>query len=179
MSSGSPLVNFVLRGFQLVFASVVLGLSVSLVRAQAEGSNSPISLRYASFVGGLTFIAAIIGIAAEWVSVLQGKVGLLIDGIVTLVNVAGGVLLAIQIGGAKCSDKSDRYRFDVLLKNHLFTGGCAKTDDGVEICYNWLPGRENQLNARCMMCQADTVFMFFIVAVLLASGTMSFLRMKR
>jgi hypothetical protein len=92
MSSGSPLVNFVLRGFQLVFASVVLGLSVSLVRGQAEGSNSPISLRYASFVGGLTFIAAIIGIAGEWVSVLQGKVGLLIDGIVTLVNVAGGVV---------------------------------------------------------------------------------------
>lgn len=112
MSSGSPLVNFVLRGFQLVFASVVLGLSVSLVRGQMPGSNSPISLRYCSFVGGLTFIAAIIGIAAEWVSALQGKVGLLIDGVVTLVNVAGGVV--------RCSPLV--YLFRALLMGSTVTG---------------------------------------------------------
>lgn len=92
MVSTSPLLNFVLRGFQIVFASVVLGLSVGLVRAQIEGSASPISLRYCSFVGGLSFLGAIIGMAAEWRDLLQGNIGLLIDAVVALVNIAGGVV---------------------------------------------------------------------------------------
>ena len=97
MSSPSPIVNFAIRAFQVVFAAVVLGLSVSLVRGQGPGLNSPISLRYCSFVGGLSFFAAIIGIAGEWVSALQGKTILLIDALVTLVNVAGGVVCALTL----------------------------------------------------------------------------------
>ena len=88
----SPIVNFAVRGFQILFAAVVLGLSVGMVKGQGPGSQSPISLRYTAFVGGVTFLTAIVGIAAEWVSVLQGMVGLIIDGIVMLLNIAGGVV---------------------------------------------------------------------------------------
>jgi hypothetical protein len=92
MSSPSPILNFVIRGFQILFAAVVLGLSVGMINGQWSGLNSPISLRYTAFVGGITFLAGIIGIAAEWVSVLQGMVGLIIDGLITLFNIAGGVV---------------------------------------------------------------------------------------
>lgn len=88
----SSIFNFVIRGFQILFASVVLGLSVGMVKGRGPGRDSPISLRYTAFVGGVTFLTAIIGIAAEWVSVLQGMVGLIIDGIIILLNIAGGVV---------------------------------------------------------------------------------------
>ncbi|KAJ4286715.1 hypothetical protein N0V90_012967 [Kalmusia sp. IMI 367209] len=174
----SPIVNFALRGFQIVFASVVLGLSVGLIRGQAKGLNSPISLRYASFVGGVSLITAFVGIAAEWISVLQGMIGLAIDGVVTLINIAGGVLLAIQIGNSKCGDTSYDNR-QKLLDNHLFSGGCGKGANGQRLCYNELEGREGKVNERCKECQADTVFMFFIVAILLASSVMTFLRTRK
>jgi hypothetical protein len=92
MSSPSPILNFAIRGFQILFAAVVLGLSVGMIRGQWEGLNSPISLRYTAFVGGVSFLGGVIGIATEWISVLQGMVGLIIDGLITLLNIAGGVV---------------------------------------------------------------------------------------
>ncbi|KAF2440785.1 hypothetical protein P171DRAFT_395514 [Karstenula rhodostoma CBS 690.94] len=181
MSSPSPILNFALRGFQVLFAAVVLGLSVGMIKGQGPGLNSPISLRYTAFVGGVSFLTAIIGIAAEWISVLQGMVGLVIDALVTLLNIAGGVLLAIQIGVPKCSDASDENRLK-LYHNHLFNGGCykdlPKVADELQ-CWNGFDGREGQLNARCKEAQADTVFLFFTVAILLVSATMTFLRTKK
>lgn len=92
MSSPSPLLNFVTRGFQIIFAAVVLGLSVGMIKGQGPTFNSPISLRYTAFVGGATFLAGFVGLAAEWVSVLQGKISLLMDALITLLNIAGGVV---------------------------------------------------------------------------------------
>jgi len=66
-----------------------------------------------------------------------------------------------------------------LKDNHLFNGGCGKAE-GQKLCWNWdWPDRRKYLNSRCKECQADTVFMFFIVALMLASCIMTFLRMKR
>ena len=92
------LVSFALRGFQVIFAAVVLGLSVSLIRDQGykfgtdERYSSPIILRFAAFVGGLTLLTAFVSIAAEFVSALQGKILFVIDAIITLINVAGGIV---------------------------------------------------------------------------------------
>ncbi|KAF9735401.1 hypothetical protein PMIN06_002613 [Paraphaeosphaeria minitans] len=177
----SPILNFALRGFQILFAAVVLGLSVGMIKGQGPGLNSPISLRYTAFVGGVSFLTAIVGIASEWISILQGMVGLVIDGLVTLLNIAGGVLLAIQIGVPKCSDTSPENQLD-LYHNHLFNGGCykeLKKIEGESQCWNGQAGRQGQLNARCKEAQADTVFLFFTVAVVLMSATMTFLRQKK
>lgn len=177
MSSPSPVLNFAIRGFQIVFAAVVLGLSVGMIKGQGPFLSSPISLRYTAFVGGISFLTGFVGIAAEWVSVLQGMVGLIIDGLIILLNIAGGVLLAIQIGVPKCSDTSDENRIE-LFKNHLFNGGCYGKVDGEEVCWN---GRDrlSHLNERCKEAQADTVFLWFTAAVLLVAVTMTFLRTKR
>lgn len=88
----SSIINFAIRGCQIIFAAIILGLSVGLVRGQKEDLSSPISLKYAAFVGAVSFIAGIFGIAAEFVSALQGKISMIIDGLITLINIAGGVV---------------------------------------------------------------------------------------
>lgn len=87
----SPLVGFVLRGFQALFAIVVLGLSVTLIRGHHWG-NLPAVLGFSAFVGGLSFLAALVGLAGSFFSFLEGTIGLIIDGVVAVINIAGGIV---------------------------------------------------------------------------------------
>jgi zinc transporter ZupT len=89
--TSSPLINWILRAFQALFGIVILGLSVTLIRGHHWGSL-PNSLGYAAFVGGVTILAALVGVAATWVSFLEGIVGVAIDGLVALLNIAGGIV---------------------------------------------------------------------------------------
>jgi hypothetical protein len=87
----SPIINWALRAFQALFGIVILGLSVTLIRGHHWGSL-PSSIGYAAFVGGVTILAALVGVAATWVSFLEGVVGLAVDGIVAILNIAGGIV---------------------------------------------------------------------------------------
>ena len=69
----------------------MLGLSVTLIRGHQWGSL-PASLGFAAFVGGVSFLGSILGLAATWFDFLGGMVGLAVDGIVALLNVACGVV---------------------------------------------------------------------------------------
>jgi hypothetical protein len=91
----SPIINFALRGAQALFAVVVLGLSVTLIRGHQWGSL-PASLGFAAFVGGVSFLGAMVGLAASFFDFLGGMVGLVVDGIVALLNVACGVVRTFQ-----------------------------------------------------------------------------------
>lgn len=87
----TPIVNFAIRGFQALFAIIILGLSVDLVRGQKYG-DLPATLGFAAFVGGVSIVAVVIGIASTWVEALQGIIGAGIDGVVAVINLAGGVV---------------------------------------------------------------------------------------
>lgn len=87
----SSIINVALRGVQALFGIIVLGLSVTLIRGHHWG-DLPAGLGYGAFVGGLSFVTAFIGLAATWFDFLGGMVGLIIDGVVALVNLAGGVV---------------------------------------------------------------------------------------
>jgi hypothetical protein len=87
----SPIINWALRAFQFLFGVVILGLSVTLIRGHHWGSL-PSSLGYAVFVGGVTIVAALVGVAAVWVTFLEGIVGLAIDVVVAILNAAGGIV---------------------------------------------------------------------------------------
>lgn len=90
-------------------------------------------------------------------------------------------MLAIQIGIPNCGDKS-RENLLKLYHNHLFNGGCYKDlgkVDGEQVCWNGINDRQGQLTARCKEAQADTVFLFLTVAILLGSAAMSFMRAKK
>jgi hypothetical protein len=85
------LVNFALRGTQIIFAAIVTGLSIDLARGHHWG-GLPVILGYVCFVGCVSLLAGFAGLAASWITILQGKIGLLMDGFITIVNLAGGLV---------------------------------------------------------------------------------------
>jgi hypothetical protein len=91
----NPIVNFALRGAQILFAVVVLGLSVDLIRGQKGDGSLPGTLGYAAFVGGVSLLGAFIGLASTWIDFLQGVIGATIDSFLIGINLAGGIVSAI------------------------------------------------------------------------------------
>lgn len=88
---GSPLINWVLRGFQFLFGVVILGLCITLIRGHHWG-ELPASLGYGAFVGCVTILAALVGIAAVWLEFLDGIISLAVDALTAILNLAGAVV---------------------------------------------------------------------------------------
>ena len=87
----SKIISIGLRFAQAVFGSVVLALSITLIKGQRYGM-SPAATNYSSFVGAFTLLGAIIGLAATWIEFLQSFIGIGIDALILLFNLAGGVV---------------------------------------------------------------------------------------
>ena len=87
----SKIVSLSLRAAEAVFGAVVLGLAITLIKGQGI-SKSPAATNYAAFVGGFTIVGALVGVAAVWVEVLQSVLGIAIDALVLLFNLAGGIV---------------------------------------------------------------------------------------
>ncbi|KAF2856988.1 hypothetical protein T440DRAFT_494721 [Plenodomus tracheiphilus IPT5] len=75
--------KFVPRGFQALFASIVIGLSVTLIRGHHVGSL-PWQLGFACFASSLA-------LTGSFLSLLEGIVGLTVDVVVAAVNFSGGI----------------------------------------------------------------------------------------
>ncbi|KAF2795697.1 hypothetical protein K505DRAFT_348446 [Melanomma pulvis-pyrius CBS 109.77] len=172
----NAIITLALRGAQLLFSVVVLGLSVSLIRDHKYGSL-PVPLGYAAFVGGITVLGAFIGIASAWVELLQGIIGAGIDAFLLLINVAGGIIFAYKMRGTDCSRTDPEYLVQKLNPINLLNGGCD-TQDGITLCW-WQIANPKKLNSHCRESQADSVFMFLTVIILIACLTMTFLHQKR
>jgi len=91
MSTSNPAITFAIRGSHALFSVVVFGFACTLIKGHHLGSL-PSTLSFAAFVGGLSFIGALLGVASHWISVLQGHMGLLIDSAIAGVNLAGGIV---------------------------------------------------------------------------------------
>ncbi|KAF1947347.1 hypothetical protein EJ02DRAFT_449925 [Clathrospora elynae] len=174
MAIANPILNFVVRGLQALFGIVVLGISVSLIRGHHWG-GLPASLGFAASVGGVTILGAAIGVMAMFVSFLDGVVGLAIDGVIAIVNVAGGILLALKLSGVNCTEATQD-NFEKLVGNTIINGGCRAKGD---CWYFYNENNPETMISRCKSTQADDVFMFLTVAVLAVSGLLAFLRMKK
>ncbi|KAF2642984.1 hypothetical protein P280DRAFT_505236 [Massarina eburnea CBS 473.64] len=170
----STLVNFAVRAAQIAFAAVVTGLSISISQGHHWG-GLPFILGYVSFVGCVTLLGAFAGLAATWVELLQGTIGMLVDAIILVFNLAGGVVLAIKINGVKCADDGNTDNAIKLVTNGLFNGGWK----GKESYYATQPDGDKTLLSLCKKNQADAAFLFLTVVVLLVSLAMGFLRMKK
>ncbi|RYO45912.1 hypothetical protein AA0113_g10269 [Alternaria arborescens] len=137
MAIANPILNFVVRGFQALFGVVVLGISVSLIRGHHWGSL-PASLGFSAFVGGVTILGAALGVAALFLTFLDGMVGLIIDALVALINAAGGIVLAIKISGVDCNGDIDYHSAAKIVFNDIFNGGCRRDDQ----CWYWFTDPE-------------------------------------
>ncbi|KAF2032180.1 hypothetical protein EK21DRAFT_61429 [Setomelanomma holmii] len=179
----SPIINWALRAFQFLFGIVILGLSVTLIRGHHWG-DFPSSLGFSVFVAGVTILASIIGFCATWVSFLEGIVGLAIDVLIALINIAGGIVLAIKLKGVKCSDTDDLSNAFKLAENDLFNGGWMKIKGKM---YAWVASQygdngnkiRDVILGHCRESQAAMVFMFLAAALLIVSGLLAFLRKRK
>ncbi|KAF1958588.1 hypothetical protein CC80DRAFT_15101 [Byssothecium circinans] len=172
----SAILNFPIRGAQIVFAVIVTGLSINLAHGHEWGS-APFVLGYVSFVGCITLLGALAGLAAMWVDFLQGVIGMALDGLILILNLAGGVVVAVKLDGVKCDKITDGPSVNngKLLRNGLINGGWKK-----DTCY-WCtqPDGVDVMLSRCKQNQADSAFMILTVIVLLVSLVLAFLRSKK
>ncbi|KAF2648298.1 hypothetical protein K491DRAFT_684811 [Lophiostoma macrostomum CBS 122681] len=190
----SKLINIALRGAEAVFASVVLALSITLIKGQVYGT-SPSATNYSAFVGGITLLGALVGLASTWIELLQSILGIGIDVAVLLFNLAGGIAVAVKIGSINCSSGSDAQR-SRMFNNALINGGCGRTKlygQDYDVCAYGRPvlgfdsktgefslgDWDSHLNSRCKENQAEAAFMLINVILLLATITMAWLFIKK
>jgi hypothetical protein len=83
------------RAFQALFSLVVLSLSVVLLKGHKEGAL-PGSLCFAALVGILSLIAALLSIAAHFRNFLHEQIANVVDGVILLLNIAGGIVSFVR-----------------------------------------------------------------------------------
>ncbi|CEL03841.1 hypothetical protein ASPCAL04981 [Aspergillus calidoustus] len=148
------LISAILRGFQAIFAVIVLGISVDLARGQETALESvPAATGYAAFCGAFGTLAAFIGVASLFVSSLEGIVTWALDGLSSLTMLAAGIAFAVLLRDAPCSNPS------VIEHNSLLNGGCMKHDGDLYCRYTARSGT-GKLKSRCVSAKADSAFMF-------------------
>lgn len=90
-----------LRGLQVVFALVVLGLSATLIKTHGtngEGyweyktSGIPPTLSLATAIGAVTLMAAIFNLVVAWTDLLREYIEILIDLVIMVANVVCGTV---------------------------------------------------------------------------------------
>ncbi|KAH7406150.1 marvel domain-containing protein [Phaeosphaeria sp. MPI-PUGE-AT-0046c] len=178
----STIANWALRAAQALFGIVILGLSVTLIRGHHWGSL-PSSLGYSAFVGGITILAALIGVAGTFVSLLEGLVGMAIDVVVAIASIVGGIVLVIKLKGVNCKLNMDNLSNAAdLALNELFNGGCHDAKSGM--CWiNVQPWSDNKmiksLEGHCRESKADMVFMFITGGLFLVTALLIFLKQRR
>jgi hypothetical protein len=98
--------NSLLRGLQMLFAIIVIGLSVTLIKTHntTAAEASKLSETYASFpkaptilslaaaVGGLSLVAAVFNLCVTWTEFLSVYVETLTDVVVLAANVVVGLV---------------------------------------------------------------------------------------
>ncbi|KAI9646718.1 hypothetical protein NHQ30_004715 [Ciborinia camelliae] len=162
------IVTLALRVLQLLFAVVVLALSVILTKGYGPGTSWSL-ISYGSFCGGAALIFAAIGVAACFVEALQGIIMLALDGIASFFLLAGGIAYAATIKVGSCSDLN--YIED--HKNPFFPGGHKFYYDNTEKAVL------DDLKTRCQETQASTAFIWFTAACFIGTIVIHFLGHKR
>jgi hypothetical protein len=93
------LASSALRGLQMLFGIVVLGLSVTLAKDHYDHRNwddrygiskAPFILSLAAAIGGLSLVAAVFNLAIAWMEFLKGYIEMIVDVIIIVANVVGG-----------------------------------------------------------------------------------------
>ncbi|KAF2500994.1 hypothetical protein BU16DRAFT_612980 [Lophium mytilinum] len=167
------IIAIILRVVQLIFAAVVLGLSVALIKNQYIGS-APATINYNAFCGGFGLLAAFLGIAAIWVEALGGLVMAAIDGLASLFFLAGGLAVVITLHGISCTSNSES-NLEKMFSNALLNKGCAHFED-----VGWLCGADfAAASGRCKKNEADAAFEFMSFALCAGCAVLSFLAMRR
>jgi len=167
-----------LRFFQLLFGAVILGLSITLAKGQTSAAKVPATTGFGSFCGVFAMITAIVGSAAVFVSAIPEIITWAVDGLASLLLIAGGIAFAVGLKGVKCNDYNIPMAFNDLIncgfvgkkdpKCTLYTcGASCKAGTNEKIQGDYMMGR-------CRTATADEVFLFLTFLVTAAALGFSF-----
>ena len=139
----------VLRGFQMLLAVVVLGLSVTLIKDHNNHnrisgfSSAPVILPLGVAIGAVTLVTAVFSLTVAWTNFVHEYIEMLVDVVIIMANVVGGMvclmeitmndqlirlrqIIAIKLKGKNCSDASDKNRFG--SGDYPYTGALGNID---------------------------------------------------
>jgi hypothetical protein len=85
------LASLITRALQLIFAIVVLALSVRAAKWQVYGSV-PATTAFADFTGGFAVLVSLVGIASIWISAIPALIMSMVDGLASVLLLAGGIV---------------------------------------------------------------------------------------
>jgi len=165
------IVTLAVRVLQLLFAAIVMALSVVLVDQYGPG-HAPSIYAYGTFCGGAALIIGAVGIAACFVEKLQGIIMLGLDAFASFFLLAGGIAMAVtfKVGGCTDLDYIDKHAtFGANPDQAKFYNGDTFSN-GKYI---------DDVEARCRMSQADTAFVWFTFAAAAGALALSFMVRSR
>ena len=85
------LASLITRALQLIFAAIVLGLSIRAAKWQMFDSV-PATTAYAAFAGGFALLVSLIGFASIWISAIPALIMSMADGLASVLLLAGGIV---------------------------------------------------------------------------------------
>ncbi|KAF2230902.1 hypothetical protein EV356DRAFT_535986 [Viridothelium virens] len=155
MAAISFIGTLVARFFQILFAIVVLGLSVTMAKWQRFGSP-PATTEYGAFSGGFAFLVGLLGIVAVFLDAIPAIIVAGADALAAILTLAAGIAYVVTTRGVSCDSLDD------TSTNSLINGGSVNVKDSRPIAgYD----TQDQLTGRCKKVEADYVFMFLTFAL--------------
>jgi len=174
-----------LRGLQILLSIVVLGLAATLINAQVYG-KPPTTISYSSFTGALGIIVGVIGVAGLFLTSIPEIAVIVLDGLLGVFFLAGGIAYAVGLKGTSCTDRS--------VENVDSTGTNPLISEGQTTYPNGIPGYgiEQGLNSledlpeltvrvlgRCKQVLSDEIIQFVLFALAIGFLVLGFLRMRK
>jgi hypothetical protein len=83
--------TLITRILQMIFAIIVLGLSIRAAQWQEIGSI-PTTTAYCAFAGAFAILVTLIGFAAIWIDAIPNLIVSGLDGLASIVLLAGGIV---------------------------------------------------------------------------------------
>ncbi|KAK3398849.1 marvel domain-containing protein [Sordaria brevicollis] len=171
-------VSLGLRGLQILFGAVIVGLSAHFITSQRIGS-APTTTKYSVFTGAYGIIEGLFGIAALFASFIPDVVVLGADAVGALVLLAGGIAWAIGTRSVSCTDIR---KADKIVNNDLLNQGKQKyKGEWIYGIFHDNPSEKeawSRLQDSCKRGLADEIFQFLGFAVLVGLVVVGWLRWR-
>ncbi|KAK3687223.1 marvel domain-containing protein [Podospora appendiculata] len=174
-------IAFGLRGLQFVFAIVILGLAVTLFKQQVYGS-APTTTTYSIFTGAFGIIVAVAGVAGLLVDAIPSIVNLVLDGVLGILFLGGGIAWAVGLKGINCKSQETQNAQSMLFNGLLNQGS---TDAGHGNYYGVADGATtpeeifDRLTSNCQKAMADEVVQFISFGLAIGLVVVTFLNRRK
>ncbi|KAI0809611.1 hypothetical protein GGR55DRAFT_679446 [Xylaria sp. FL0064] len=169
-----------LRVILLLIASVVLGLSTSMVQYQAVGSV-PVETGFGVFAGAFGFSASTVGLIALWYDRISPRIMMCLDICTAFMNLVAALALTFAlptVSSCTATDPASEYK---RVTNDILSGGCVGAGKDLVCLHAHGPDGKDLTPARCMIARTGYVFLYagFIFASAMLSVGYILLRQGR